>query len=67
MFDLFGEIPVLLHEVDTWLIVVARIQPDNWRARHYLDHWNVPDKIRRWKAAHGVPIFNAEDYEDTLR
>src|SRR5687768_486195 len=49
--DLFGEIPVTWDEVYQWVFAVARIPADSWRARYYIEHWNIPDKIREAKLA----------------
>lgn len=50
LYDLFGEIPVTVHDLRAWLIVVPRIDPDSRRAAAYLRDWNVADKIRAAKA-----------------
>lgn len=50
--DLFGEIPVLLEEIEIWIDVVP-----GWprtlssRRRYYAQAWNVADKIRAAKAS----------------
>jgi anaerobic glycerol-3-phosphate dehydrogenase len=49
--DLFGEIPVTWPEVWDWLEAVAGIERTSWRAPYYIEHWNVPAKIRAAKAA----------------
>jgi hypothetical protein len=49
--DLFGEVPVTWPEIWAWLEAVPGIARDSWRARYYLDSWNVPDKIRAAKLA----------------
>lgn len=51
MRDLFGEIPVTWPEVWDWLENVAGIARESWRARYYLENWDVPAKIRAAKAA----------------
>jgi hypothetical protein len=65
--DLFGHIPVYENEVWAWLIAVPKIDPACWRARHYLESWNVPEKIRRWKLDHGQLLFTSDEYERSLR
>jgi hypothetical protein len=47
-FDLFGEIPVTWDEVNQW-IQPSRASRRSRGARYYIDHWNVPDKIRHAK------------------
>lgn len=60
LHDLFGEIPVSLSDIDTWLDVVPAIPRTSWRRNHYAAAWNIPDKIRRAKAAGQWPeIENA--------
>jgi len=49
--DLFGEIPVTWPEVWSWVEAVAGLERTSWRARYYVEHWNVPAKIRAAKAA----------------
>lgn len=66
LFDLFGEIPVTQADVELWLDVVPAIPRTSWRRDHYAASWNVPDKIRAWKAAGRWPeIENAR--AETLR
>lgn len=58
--DLFGEIPVSLDDVETWLDVIAAYPRTSWRRDHYARAWNVPEKIRQAKAAgHWPEIENA--------
>jgi len=54
-YDLFGEIPVTWPEVWEWVEQVAGINRDSWRARYYVTHWNVPEKIRREKLEQDRP------------
>lgn len=49
--DLFGQVPVTTSDLETWLDVVPAIPRTSWRRRHYLENWNVADKIRRAKLA----------------
>lgn len=49
--DLFGEVAVTWDEVYEWVESVANISRDSWRAKYYIEHWNVPDKIRAAKLA----------------
>lgn len=51
VLDLFGEIPVTWQEVWDWIECVAGIERTSWRAPYYIEHWNVPAKIRAAKAA----------------
>lgn len=51
LHDLFGEIPVLQSDLDLWLDVVVKMPRSSWRRDHYAASWNVPEKIRRAKAA----------------
>ena len=51
LLDLFGEIPVLQSDVDTWIDVVPQIPRTSWRRDHYARSWNVPEKIRQAKRA----------------
>ena len=48
-YDLFGEIPVTWPDVDAWCWAVAGLPPHSWRRRYYIEHWNVPEKIRAAK------------------
>lgn len=64
--DLFGEVPVSLADIQTWLDVVARIERTSWRREHYARSWNVADKVRQAKLAGRWPeIENART--DQLR
>lgn len=58
--DLFGEVPVTWPEVWAWLEAVPGIPRDSWRARYYLEHWNVPGKIRAAKLAGTLDTILAE-------
>lgn len=49
--DLFGEVPVTRDEVRAWLLAVPRIDPDTERAAWYVEHWDVPGKVRAAKLA----------------
>lgn len=49
--DLFGEIPVTWDDVRDWTLAVAGIPPDSWRFDWYVQHWDVPGKVRAAKAA----------------
>lgn len=51
LYDLFGEIPVTLEEIEIWIDVVPALPRDSWRRAHYARGWNVAEKIRAWKAA----------------
>lgn len=53
LYDLFGEIPVSLDDVETWIDVVPGWPRTTSAARraNYARCWNVPDKIRAAKAA----------------
>lgn len=44
-FDLFGEVPVTVEDVRTWLRLVPRLDPDSPRAAMYCRSWSVPRKI----------------------
>ena len=48
-YDLFGEIPVTWEEVWQWVESIAGLSRDSWRARYYVEWWNVPEKIRAEK------------------
>lgn len=50
-YDLFGEIPVTVPEIEAWLRAVPRIEPGTTRAAYYVTAWNVPAKIRAAKQA----------------
>lgn len=49
LFDLFGEIPVSLSDVEIWIDVVPGWPRTSWRRESYAAAWNVPDKIRTAK------------------
>lgn len=49
IYDLFGQIPVYLHDVDNWLIAVPRIDPQGPRAKAYIHSYDVLGKIRQAK------------------
>jgi hypothetical protein len=51
LYDLFGEIPVTLEEIEIWMDVVPALPRDSWRRAHYAAGWNVAEKVRSWKAA----------------
>ncbi len=34
-------------QVEAWLILVPKLDPEVERAAYYVKYWNVPDKIRR--------------------
>lgn len=48
-FDLFGEMPVTVAEIDDWLRTVPRLDPFSPRAPHYVRGYNVAAKVRRAK------------------
>lgn len=50
LYDLFGEIPVTLEEIEMWIDVVPALRRDSWRRASYASGWNVAEKIRDWKA-----------------
>lgn len=52
-FDLFGEIPVTREEIEIWIDVVPGWPRTTGASRraYYAENWNVPEKIRRAKAA----------------
>ncbi len=48
--DLFGQVPVTLDDLQTWVKVKAPHMASNaWRFQHYVKAWNVADKIRAAK------------------
>jgi hypothetical protein len=49
--DLFGQVPVSWSEVDAWILAVAGLAPDDWRAAYYRQHWRVAEKVAAAKAA----------------
>jgi hypothetical protein len=49
ILDLFGEVRVTTADVDAWLRAVPRLEPGTARAAHYVEAWNVVDKIKRAK------------------
>jgi hypothetical protein len=47
--DLFGEVPVTLHDLDMWCDYIGKAWPSEWRKEWYIKNWNVADKVRRGK------------------
>lgn len=48
--DLFGAFAVSQADIDLWLRLVARLEPDSPRRATYARHWNVAEKIAAAKA-----------------
>lgn len=61
MRDLFGQIPVLLSEIEAWLSIVPRL-PYNHRARRgaYVKDWRVVEKIQQAKLSGRLPAILGE-------
>lgn len=56
MRDLFGEIPVLLSEIEAWLTLVPRLSHNqHLRRKSYLQGWNVVKKIQQAKLSGSFP------------
>lgn len=49
--DLFGDVVVTRDDIELWLTVVARLDPDSPRAEYYVRAWDVVGKIKRAKLA----------------
>lgn len=49
--DLFGEVVITQQDIRAWLMCVAGLDPEGYRAANYIRGYNVPDKIRRAKLA----------------
>lgn len=49
--DLFGQVPVTVQDVESWLRAVPRIDPHSPRAAHYVRAYDVPAKIAAAKLA----------------
>lgn len=43
--DLFGEVPVSRQDVYAWLMAVVDMDPESFRAEHYIRNYRVLDKI----------------------
>ena len=46
---------VSLAQVEAWLVLVPKLDPEMERAAFYVKHWNVPDKIRRARSNGSLP------------
>jgi hypothetical protein len=49
MYDLFGEIPVSIRDVELWLDRVVNFRGSNARVAYYVLNWDVVAKIRSAK------------------
>lgn len=65
LYDLFGEIPVTLEEIEIWIDVVPGWPRTTSAARraNYAQNWNVPEKIRQAKRAGDWPRIEAVKIE----
>jgi hypothetical protein len=48
-FDLFGEIPVTLDDLNTWCDHLGKSWTCEWRKEWYIQNWNVAAKVQRTK------------------
>lgn len=48
-FDLFGEVPVTLTDLNIWCDHLGKHWPAEWRKEWYIKNWNVADKVRQSK------------------
>lgn len=49
--DLFGDVIVTHQDVRAWLLAVPKMDPDSYRAPHYVRGYDVTGKIARAKLA----------------
>jgi hypothetical protein len=62
--DLFGEIPVSMFECFLWVHVITqgRFTSSDRSFYYYLEHWNVPDKVRSAKRTGYFPLVESAYY-----
>lgn len=46
---------VSLAQVEAWLVLVPKLDPEMERAAYYVNYWNVPEKIRRARSEGWLP------------
>ncbi|MBI5917900.1 MAG: hypothetical protein HY849_00790 [Nitrosomonadales bacterium] len=66
-YDLFGEIPVTLDDIETWLDYIPRMKDATpSRRAWYAKNWNVVAKIKGAKKDGNWPPVRVWEYEELL-